>query len=242
MKENLNEEIKRNRELMGLMTEGESSENSSLFNKQKEDLNIIDLSPLSKYPRQNEKLENTSFFITHHTGGYGNCQKVINVLNNRKNDKTKKPEPLGIHYIVDREGNVCRGLPQNSRGAHILPSSSIGATNDNSQGVEIIATGDNDVLAGQALSVLKLIKKLDISPSQIYGHGEVNPGHRSASEGQRMKKFIFANYDKDPFKPYDYSMFTSVVTSLTPKQQKKVEDQELQDKIKDVGKYSMTNK
>lgn len=204
MKENLNEEIKRNRELMGLMTEGESSENSSLFNKQKEDLNIIDLSSLSKYPRQNEKLKKIDYFITHHTAGPGSCENVISVLNNHVEDGVKTP--LGIHYVVDRNGNACKALPDGSRGAHILKSP-MGATNDNSIGVEVVAENDDDILPIQALTVLKLVKQIGISPEQILGHGEVNKGARPANEGKRIKQFIKLNYNKSPITPYDYSMF-----------------------------------
>ena len=254
MKENLNEEIKRNRELMGLpVNEGsgtldkledliklgyekikeklpflnkdedededsvekdkdeeeetpkvdinklekDSEEEKEFVEKLHKSLNVKDISNMSTCNCKNRKLKNTDYFITHHTAGHGSCEKVMQILNNRG--------PLGVQWIVDREGTVCQSLPLNSVGYHILDSAK-GQNNFNSQGVEVVGNDDNDILPIQAVSVLKLVKKLGIKPSQIYGHGEVNPGHRSASEGQTIKKFIQKNYNTKE-DDYDFSMF-----------------------------------
>lgn len=249
MKENLNEEIKRNQELMGLKInedflstikdlasgawdnivdffnddeekkpttddnepigdinnlEKDSPEEKEFLEKMKSSLNIKDISPNSTCKCRNIRLPKTKYFIVHHTAGRGTCDSTMNTLNNRKNKKTGKVFSLGVQWIVDREGNLCQALPLNSVGFHILPSL-LGPTNMNSQGVEVVGSDDNDVLPEQGVTVLKLVKKLGISPSQIYGHGEVNPGHKAATEGKTIKEFIQANYNKTG--NYDFSMF-----------------------------------
>lgn len=176
--------------------EKDSEEEKEFLEKIHKSLNIRDISSNSNCGCKATRLENTKYFITHHTGGNGDCNRVMGTLNSRG---------LGVQWIVDREGNVCQSLPLNSVGFHILDSQK-GPTNYNSQGVEVSAKDDSDILPIQAVSVLKLIKKLGIKPSQVYGHGEVNPGHKQASEGQTIKKFIEMNYNRDE-DDYVYTMF-----------------------------------
>lgn len=251
MKENLNEEILRNRELMGLPVnedflgtikdiakkaydkvasffsdddkedkekldkdsepagdinnlKKDSPEEKKFLEKMKSTLNIRDISPNSTCRCANIRLPKTKYFIVHHTAGRGTCDSTMNVLNNRKNKKTGIKFSLGVQWIVDREGNLCQALPLNSVGFHILPSL-LGPTNMNSQGVEVVANDDSDVLPEQGVTVLKLVKKLGIPPSEIYGHGQVNPRHKAATEGKTIREFIQANYNKTG--NYDFSMF-----------------------------------
>jgi hypothetical protein len=244
MKQNLKEEIERNRELMGLQMNEDFVQSlkslatkaydkiSNLFSddeKEKEDsedlddektdisklekdspeekkflekmhgsLNVKDISSNSVCGCKKMTLPKTDYFIIHHTAGRGNCEGVMNTLNNRG---------LGVQWIVDREGNLCQSLPFNSAAYHILPSS-LGPSNQNSQGVEVSGKNDEDILPVQAVTVLKLVKKLGIQPSQIYGHGEVNPGHKAATEGKTIKDFILKNYNKKD--NYDFSMFKGI--------------------------------
>jgi flagellum-specific peptidoglycan hydrolase FlgJ len=142
------------------------------------------IASLSTYPGKDEPLESDKYFIIHHTAGRGSAEQVVSVLNARK---------LGVQWVVDRDGKIYQTLPAGSRGAHIL-TSKLGPSNSNSQGVEVIAKNDDDVLPVQSAAVLKLIKSLGYSPSQIYGHGEVNPGHKAESEGQTIKRYIQQNY------------------------------------------------
>lgn len=148
-----------------------------------------DISASSKYRRKNEKLKSDDYFIVHHTGGRGTPAAVMNVLN------TRPGGPFGVQWIVDRDGKIYQSLPLGSRGAHILDSS-LGPNNGNSQGVEVIAKDDSDVLPIQAAAVFKIVKALGYSPSQIYGHGVVNPPpHRMANEGATIVKYIKDNWN-----------------------------------------------
>ena len=65
---------------------------------------------------------------------------------------------------------------------------------------------DEDILPEQAVAALKLVKQLGFKPDQIYGHGKINPGHKAATEGMTIKKFIDRNYNQPEFL-YDYSDF-----------------------------------
>lgn len=144
-----------------------------------------DLSGTSTYKRKGEPLKPDKYFIIHHTAGRGTPAGVMRTLNKRE---------LAVQWVVDREGNIYQMLPRGSRGAHIL-SSDLGPNNSNSQGVEVIAKDDSDILPIQAAAVLKLVKALGYSPNQIYGHGEVN-SHKQRTEGQTIKQYILQNYSK----------------------------------------------
>jgi hypothetical protein len=146
-------------------------------------------------------LKRNDFFVVHHTApGMNSCEDVVRVLNGRG---------LGVQWVVDRRGNLCKTLPFNQIGGHVNPKkrkpNGIKAYNENSQGVEVIADNDADVLPVQAVTVLKLIRKLGFPTSKIYGHGEINT-HKAANEGQTIKSFINTNYNKSP-RDYDFSMF-----------------------------------
>ena len=156
-------------------------------------LSIKDLSGLSIYPRKGEPMS-PKYFILHHTGGRGTPEDVINVLNKRTHKG--KPQPLGIQYIIDRDGKVYRGLPNGSLGAHIAyfyNDAPKDMSNYTSEGVEIIARNDSDVLESQCASALKLVKSLGYSLDKVYAHGEAS-SNKTATEGQKCKKYFKDNW------------------------------------------------
>jgi soluble cytochrome b562 len=169
-----------------------------------ETLAIRDISGMSTYKRKNEKLKSRDFFVIHHTAGRGDAEKVVGILNSRKGG-------LGVQWVIERDGSIVRTLPDGSRGAHTLnssdfPSAPQGISNSNSEGVEVIGMNDDDILPVQAVSALKLVKSLGYSPDSIYGHGEINPGHKAKTEGQTIKQFILKNWNNSE-SDYDFSMF-----------------------------------
>jgi N-acetyl-anhydromuramyl-L-alanine amidase AmpD len=154
------------------------------------DFKVTDISSLSTYARKDEKLSQNKYFIIHHTADRMSPESVVRVLNARG---------LGVHWVVDRDGSIYMTLPAGARGAH-MKNANMGprdATNATAQGVEVIASHDQDVNFTQALAVLKLVKHLGFSLSQIFAHGEVN-SHKSRSEGARIKSFLLQYFDK-PF-------------------------------------------
>lgn len=114
-------------------------------------------------------------FIIHHTGGRGDVGGVINTLNQRG---------LSVQYVIDREGKIHQLMPTGSRASHMRKGQGVGAglSNSNTEGVEIIAKDDSDVLPVQVEAAKRLAQQLGYAPNQVYGHGEVNP-HKQKTEG-----------------------------------------------------------
>lgn len=151
-----------------------------------ESLDYKDISGTSRY--KPKKLKDDKYFILHHTAGRGTAADVMNILNSRG---------LGVHWIIDREGKLYKSLPSGSKGAHIKAiRSSVPKDMGNSttQGVEIIASDDGDILPKQCATALKLVKSLGYQMSDIYGHGEVST-NKQASEGKTCKSFIRKNWN-----------------------------------------------
>ena len=141
--------------------------------------NIPDISGASTYARKGETLSNIKGFIVHDTEGGGSPEDVINTLNKRG---------LGVQYIMDHDGKIYKSLPDGSRGAHILPSEINDLSNDNTEGMEIIANDNADITPAQVKSAVAFLKKFvaDHPGVQIFGHGEVNPSHKKATEGKAV--------------------------------------------------------
>jgi hypothetical protein len=55
--------------------------------------------------------------------------------------------------------------------------------------VEVIANGDSDVTPAQVASARSFIAK-NYPNTPVYGHGEVNPGHKEADEGKTITDAI----------------------------------------------------
>jgi flagellum-specific peptidoglycan hydrolase FlgJ len=132
-------------------------------------------------------------FVIHHTGGRGSVEGVV---------QTFKQRNFPAHFVIDREGKVYQVLPDNMRGQHIEPGEKYAAkggkaptlSNRNSLGVEIIANDDKDVLPVQVDAARKLVStmaaKHGFSANAVYGHGEVNPGHKQPDEGMSTVSLI----------------------------------------------------
>ncbi|QIG93805.1 N-acetylmuramoyl-L-alanine amidase [Bradyrhizobium sp. 6(2017)] len=125
-------------------------------------------------------------FITHHTGGRGSVAGVQNTLRQRG---------LGVQYVMDREGNI---VQTGSPGASHMRTGwgkGAGLSNRNVVGMEIIAKDDKDVTPQQAQAYAKFMA-LRYPNTPIFGHGEVNPGHKEADEGLTAKRAALAVRDR----------------------------------------------
>lgn len=154
---------------------------------------VIDLSNLSRAKGQPTTYK---YFIVHHTAGRGTAKGVIDILNARGG--------LSVQFIIDRDGYIYRGTAPNRTGGHVLPSAKYNNPsyvpkdiyNYNSAGCEVIAKNDGDVIVDrQGPALLKIIKHLNISKDAIFGHGEVNTGHKAKTEGATLKKYVKDNWD-----------------------------------------------
>jgi hypothetical protein len=135
-----------------------------------------DISYESTYSRKGEPLTDISGFIWHHTGSRGTPEDIVNVLNQRG---------LGVQYVMARDGTVYHTLPEGTRGAHIFPSEINNLSNANTEGMEVIALDDKDVTPQQIQSAREFAAAFSKTHPgvQYFGHGEVNPSHKQASEG-----------------------------------------------------------
>lgn len=128
-----------------------------------------------------EMKEGVKAFIMHHTGGRGSVAGVENTLNQRH---------LGVEYIMDREGNI---VPFQGRGAKQMMKGwgpvGTGLNNANTVGMEVIAKDDHDVTAAQVKAAAAFMAK-NYPNTPVYGHGEVNPGHKQADEGMKIVNAI----------------------------------------------------
>ena len=143
--------------------------------------NITDISNQSNY--RGGQLGNVQGFIWHHTGGGSNVQSIVNTLNERH---------LGTQYIMDRDGSIYRFLPNGTQGAHILPSTINTLSNSNTEGMEVIAQNDKDITPQQVASARRFAAWYSTQHPgvQYFGHGEVNPGHKEATEGATITNAV----------------------------------------------------
>lgn len=123
-------------------------------------------------------LENPQAIVTHHTAG-GTMESAVSALNSRG---------LAYNYIVDRDGTIHHFAA--GRGAHMLPGSGrlgAGLSNANTIGISAVGTNEANLTPVQVERMRALAgalgKKYGIPPSAVFGHGQVNPGHREISEG-----------------------------------------------------------
>ena len=147
-------------------------------------LDIRDISHLSEY--RGSAMETPQAVVFHHTAGEGTPEGVVNTLNTRKDPFTGRPMTLGVHYIIDRDGSIHSALPPGSRGAHIMPSKINDLSNYNTYGVEVIAKDNNDITPEQIAAGQRLYTHLSAGRSEplgVFGHGELNPGHKLPDEG-----------------------------------------------------------
>ena len=130
-------------------------------------------------------------FIMHHTGGRGDTAGVQATLRGRG---------LGVEYVMDRQGNIVKtGGPGAAnianelayRKSPILGPGQPFLSNKNIVGMEVIARDDRDVTPEQVAAARKFIgEKYPGTP--VFGHGEVNPGHKEATEGMTITSAIRA--------------------------------------------------
>lgn len=121
-------------------------------------------------------------FVIHHTGSREDVNGVVNTLNQRG---------LSVQYVIDREGAIHQLMPSGSRASHIKKGQGVGEglSNSNTEGVEIIAKDDSDILPIQVEAAKKLAAQLGYAPNQVYGHGEINP-HKQKTEGATVVSAI----------------------------------------------------
>lgn len=136
---------------------------------------------------------NPSAFILHHTSGRGTVDGVLSSL---------KEQGFGVEYIMDRNAVIHATGPGGS--SNILPGwgpKGTGLNNKNIVGMEIIANNDKDVTPLQAKEAARFIA-LRYPQTPLFGHGEVNPGHKEEDEGLTAKAAAMALRASNTGDPY----------------------------------------
>lgn len=126
-------------------------------------------------------------FIMHHTGGRGTTAGVQATLNQRG---------LGVEYVMDREGNITVTGGRGSRQIQPGWGAGEGLNNANTVGMEVIANDDRDVTPAQ-VAAAKAFIAANYPNTPVWGHGEVNPGHKQATEGLTIANAIRADRQMD---------------------------------------------
>jgi hypothetical protein len=153
-------------------------------------LGLMDLSPsfkkdafgyedVSGLHTGSRKMKDVSGITVHHTGGRGTPEGVVNTLNERG---------LGVHYVMDREGNIYKTAPDGTRVAH-MRNSPIGLNNSNTLGIEVIGLDDKDITPEQINAGMDFINDMRATypgiDMSVFGHGELNK-HKQATEGMSI--------------------------------------------------------
>ena len=131
-------------------------------------------------------------FVVHHTGGGSSAKNIVDYW------RANRPG-IGTQYIMDRDGNVHSVKDEfgYSGTSHVHPGftpkefKDKGLVNKNMLGMEIMAKNDKDVTPVQAKAFAEFMQK-NYPNMPIYGHGELNPGHREPDEGQTAKAAAMA--------------------------------------------------
>lgn len=123
-----------------------------------------------------------SAFIVHHTSGRGTVDGVLSTLASRG---------LGVQYIMDRDARIYRTGGPGAQNILTGWGKGEGLSNKNVVGMEIIANDDKDVTPKQAQTYARFMAAR-YPNTPIFGHGEVNPGHKEEDEGQTAKAAALA--------------------------------------------------
>src|SRR4029077_817214 len=108
---------------------------------------------------------------------------------------TLKERGLGVEYVMDRDGNIYQTGGPGAQNIKTGWGKGEGLNNQNVVGMEIIAKDDKDVTPAQAQSFARFIAAR-YPNTPLYGHGEVNPGHKEADEGLTAKAAALAYRDQ----------------------------------------------
>lgn len=154
---------------------------------------IIDFTGKVKRGRFNfGSLTSREGLVIHHTAGNDDdiAEEVIGTFHKRN---------FPAHFVIDRQGKTYQVLGLNQQGQHIESGRKYAKefsnlSNSNTHGVEIIGADDNSILDVQVQAAIRLAKFLGYKPYQVYSHGEVNVGHKSATEGNKVIKAIRSKY------------------------------------------------
>jgi hypothetical protein len=176
-----------------------------------ETLQMVDDSGSSTFI--SKPLKDDKYFILHHSVTKGGASGVVNILNKRG---------LGVQWVIDRDGVVHQTLGRGMKGAHVKSfgrSAPSDLSNSTTQGVEIVALDDSDILLKQCKSALLLVKLLGYPLNNVYGHGEVST-NKALNEGATCKAYLkkYWNTPEDKLPEVDSELSSKIPTETPSKE------------------------
>lgn len=121
----------------------------------------------------------------------------------RRMHKARGFSDIGYHWLIDRNGNVHAGRPENKTGAHVS------GHNTGNIGIAYISRGaDNEpnsaygkfMTKAQRISLEKkvadILFRYDLSTNDIYGHNDFNQGKACPCFKVRKSKIFLANVQR----------------------------------------------
>jgi N-acetyl-anhydromuramyl-L-alanine amidase AmpD len=146
---------------------------------------------------------NIKYIILHstETARAADAQRVIRSWSNRG---LRHP---GAQFVVDRDGVIyCTADPTYGTSHVDEHRTKFGVNNDNSVGIEMVRTGDQDYTAEQMQSISCLVSYLQqrysVDDAHIFGHGKVQPSDRSDPVNFNWQAFAA---DKDSLRGTAYN-------------------------------------
>src|SRR5262249_20203701 len=131
--------------------------------------------------------------VIHHTAGRPTIDSLL---------ATYRKSGNPAQFLIDRAGRIYQVVKTGSTGNQILPDIKTGLSNKNTIGIEVSAKHDSECLPIQIDAARRLVRYLTEDPEaspwlatglnsgQVYGHAEVNPGHKERDEGATIADAI----------------------------------------------------
>lgn len=120
------------------------------------------------------------------------AERVIDSWNNR-GDNGKRLNP-GTQFVVDRDGKIYTTTSPDKATIHVNDSRTHrGVKNQNSVGIEIVRTGEQQYTYAQKMALTRLVSYLQdrygLSDSRIVTHGQIQPSTRRDPVGFDVDTF-----------------------------------------------------
>ncbi|MBA3995197.1 MAG: hypothetical protein C0469_16890 [Cyanobacteria bacterium DS2.3.42] len=141
-----------------------------------------------------ERTKPVQFIVLHstETRRVADAERVIDSWNNR-GDNGKRVNP-GTQFVVDRDGKIYTTASPDKATIHVNDSlTRRGVKNQNSVGIEIVHTGEQQYTYAQKMALTRLVSYLQdryrIRDSKIVTHGQIQPATRTDPVGFDVSAF-----------------------------------------------------
>ena len=141
-----------------------------------------------------ERTKPVQFIVLHstETKRVADAERIIDSWNNR-GDNGKRHNP-GTQFVVDRDGKIYTTASPDKATIHLNDRiSRQGIKNQNSVGIEIVRTGEQQYTYAQKMALTRLVSYLQdryhIRDSRIVTHGQVQPATRRDPVGFDVSGF-----------------------------------------------------